>query len=215
MANFENIDWDWVRGHYRLRVETHMALAYLHQSGQVAKFASLAVGEDDASGNYSASEHQLGPRILRGNPRAEQRVFDLAAGFLDTDSPAMVPMLIRKAQLKFLQIGVGSEISCMMKPSSFWVANKKSIWAHLVVKHDSIARANEALKLYTEEDVDSEMAYQYWAAIHAEMKGDLEQICKMSPQPAETGGLLASELTFLWADAISCNLFDVYHSKPA
>jgi len=46
----------------------------------------------------------------------------------------------------------------MVNPPVCWVANTRTIWTHLVIKHaDSIAKADEELKLYREADVTSEI----------------------------------------------------------
>jgi hypothetical protein len=67
--------------------------------------------------------------------------------------------LIKRARLKYLQIGVGSEISCMVN-GVCRVANTRTIWTHLVIKHGyDVAKADEELELYREADVTSEMAY--------------------------------------------------------
>ena len=79
-------------------------------------------------GNYSAAEHKLGPQILCENPNAHQRVFDLATKFMALTTAGDVPQLIKQAGMRFLQIGVGSEASCMVKPDVCWVANTRTIW---------------------------------------------------------------------------------------
>ena len=89
-----------------------------------------------------------GPKILTENINAERRVGDLAEKFIALRTAARF-RLIRGAQLQYLQIGVGSEASCMLNPEVCWVANTRTIWTHLVIKHaDDFAKANEELKLY-------------------------------------------------------------------
>src|ERR1700690_3281483 len=77
------------------------------------------------------------------------------------------PALIKAASVQFLQIGVGSEMSCMLNSKVCWVANTRTIWAHLLVKHnDNYAKADEELTLYRDNDATSEMAYKIWVGIH-------------------------------------------------
>ena len=71
-----------------------------------------------------------------------------------------VPTLIKQARLQYLRIGVGSEISCMVNPSVCWVANTRTIWTHLVIKHGyDVAKAEAELAAYRDDDATSEMAY--------------------------------------------------------
>ena len=206
-----------VKSHYDLRVKTHYRLLQMHNDGLVDDFASLALGEgkgeDDASGNYSAREHSLGSRILQSNRNAAQRVFDLASELLACKSPMEVTILIRRANLISLKVGVGSEISCMMQPSLCWVTNVRTVWAHLVVKYGgNRGKADEALLLYRQSDTESEMAYRMWEAIHDEMGQDMERIFVIGKQLSAAGGVESGDLRFLWADAVANGLYDAYHA---
>src|SRR5437870_3503429 len=106
MATFENLDWDWIISHYNQRVRTHQVLRQLLDGKLVTRFAELALGIEDGSGNYSANEHGLGPQILIGNVNSEQRVCELAKQFLLAETPSDIPPLILNARLKYLQISV-------------------------------------------------------------------------------------------------------------
>ena len=65
----------------------------------------------------------------------------------------------------------------MVNPKVCWVANTRTIWTHLVIKHaDSIKKADAELKLYRPADGSSEMDYRMWAAIHAELRVTLTRI---------------------------------------
>ncbi len=170
------------------------------------------MGISNPSGNYSSVEHGLGPKILGTNARAEPRILALAKEFFSLKHARMVPEMIRKAQIKFLQIGVGSELSCMINPKVCWVANTRTIWTHLVIKHnDDIGKADQELALYREADVASEMAYQMWAAIHAELDVALTRIGEMGKQLASEAGIIPGDITYLWADAIASDLYDRHH----
>jgi len=171
-----------VRQHYDERVNVSARLNRLLVPNSAPQFANLADGISDADGNYSAAEHGLGSKILYPpyNRNAEQRVFALAANFSTLTDARTVPDLIAQAQLRYLKIGVGSEISCMVNPQVCWVANKRTIWTHLVIKHnDNIQKEDDHLKLYRESDGISEMDYQMWTAIHAELR----RSCRLDPVP--------------------------------
>lgn len=160
MSALGTITWPKVRSHYDERVQIHGELSALRAKGTARRFVNLLLGVSNAAGNYSAEEHALGPKILTENVNAERRVGDLAEKFIALKTAREVPRLIRGAQLRYLQIGVGSEASCMLNPEVCWIANTRTIWTHLVIKHaDDFDKANEELKLYRNADVTSEMAY--------------------------------------------------------
>jgi hypothetical protein len=180
----------------------------------VPQFANLALGISDADGNYSAAEHHLGPKILYPpyNLNAEQRVFELAGKFSTLKDARTVPDLIEQAQLSYLKIGVGSEISCMVNPQVCWVANTRTIWTHLVIKHnDNIQTADEHLQLYREADITSEMDYQMWSAIHAELRVALTRIAEDGQAKAQKKNVIPGSITYIWADAIASAFYGTYH----
>ena len=153
MSLLQGLDWSAVKEHYEVRERTHKRLLDLYGSKNRAKFCGLALGIDHRSGNYSANEYKTGPKILGSNRDAERRVFDLATEFLKLKSAASVPEIIRRAGIKHLAIGVGSEFSCMINPKVCWVANTRTIWTDLIIKHhDNVEKANEELLLYRQAD---------------------------------------------------------------
>ncbi|HEU5340663.1 hypothetical protein [Edaphobacter sp.] len=186
----------------------------LARDNLVFPFANLALGISDPVGNYSAAEHGLGSKILGTNVNAERLVLDLARKFRLLNSASVVPELIRDAGIKFLQIGVGSEISCMVHPEICWVANARTIWTHLVIKHaDNTAKADEELRLYREADVTSEMAYAMWSDIHAQLDVALTRIADLSKEFARRAKVVPGDVTYLWADAIASSLYDLHHPR--
>ena len=214
MAIFDALNWATVRQHYDLRVRKHLDLIALHEGKIVNRFANEALGISDPTGNYSADEHGLGPRILGTNPNAEKRVFALATKFIALDNARTVPEIIRSAQLKYLQIGVGSEVSCMVNPKVCWVANTRTIWTHLVVKHaDDVSKADEELKLYKQADTTSEMEYRYWSAIHAELDVALTRVAEIGGALARNAGVEPGDIAYLWADAIASYMYGAYHRE--
>ena len=116
MSAISNLDWRKVREHYDLRCSVHKQLLELMKQGKRSKFVELLLGMSDLNGNYSAAEHGLGPSILSANINAVNRVWNLAIQFRSLKTPPDVPKLIRQAGLEYLQIGVGSEASCMLNP---------------------------------------------------------------------------------------------------
>jgi hypothetical protein len=212
MSVLETLEWSAVRRHYDQRSEIHRELLHLSSSNSTLPFVRLALGISDPAGNYSADEHKLGPQILSSNLNANQQVFNLARQFMTLQSARTVPDIIRKAAIRFLKIGVGSELSCMLNPEVCWVANTRSIWAHLVVKHaDSFARANEELMYYRTQDDTSEMAYRLWAAIHAELATSMTRIAEEGQTLARRSSVSPGEIKFLWADAIANALYEKYY----
>jgi hypothetical protein len=91
-------------------------LLALHKDNQASSFAQLLLGISDPTGNYSAHEHGIGPRVLADNLNSEKRIFSLGTEFLALQKARIVPALIRQAHLTNLGIGVGSEASCMLNP---------------------------------------------------------------------------------------------------
>jgi hypothetical protein len=182
----------------------------------VKDFAQMAVGFSDPDANYSASEghRPLGPDILNSNMNAERQIFELAGKFIPLTDARQVPEFIRAAQIKYLFIGVGSEISCMMNPQICWVANRRTIWTHLVVKHaDNIGKADAELELYRDSDETSEMAYSKWAAIHAELRVALTRIAEQGDTLSRNAKIPPGDIIFLWADAIASQLYGMYHPQ--
>lgn len=212
MSALDTITWPNVRSHYDERVRIHGELLALREKGNPRQFANLLLGVSNAAGNYSAKEHALGPKILAENVNAERRVGDLADKFIALKAAREVPRLIRSAQLRYLQIGVGSEASCMLNPEICWVANTRTIWNHLVIKHaDDFDKANDELKLYRHADVTSEIAYQMWAHIHQELAASMTRIAEEGETLARRAKVEPGAIKYLWADAIASELYDDHH----
>jgi hypothetical protein len=99
----------------------------------------------------------------------------------------------------------------MINPQVCWTANTRTIWAHLVIKHDdNFDKANEELALYRQADVSSEMAYQMWAYIHAELATAMTRLAEQGEKLARSAGVSAGLIPHLWADAISSELYDQF-----
>jgi hypothetical protein len=212
MSVLSELCWADVRAHYDRRVDVHQKLLRLHDAGPSEEFSRLLLGVSNASGNYSAAEHHLGPKILAENPDVHRRLHTLASELRKLTSARSVPSVIRAAGLSYLAIGVGSEASCLMNPRVCWVANTRSIWTHLVQKHqDCVGKADEELKLYRESDAASEMAYRMWAAIHGQLERSLTRVAERGAASALLEDVEPGEITFLWSDAISSALYAAHH----
>jgi len=202
------LDWHLVRQHYDEREAVHVRLLKLHQGKLFKPFVELVIGRSDQNGNYSAAEHAIGPKILATNSNAEQRIIALADLFLGVKRGIDVPPLIKSAGISYLKIGVGSEMSCMMNPAICWVANTRTIWAHLLVKHnDSYSKADAELALYRDEDTSSEMTYKIWVDIHRTLDTAMTRLATMGTQQAQKQGIQPGQYKYLWADAVANALY--------
>lgn len=70
MPGLNGLDWRQIKSHYQHRVRVHSRLLNLLDRSTANEFVALGVGISDGNGNYSASEHHLGPKILESNPGA-------------------------------------------------------------------------------------------------------------------------------------------------
>jgi hypothetical protein len=207
------LDWKLVRHHYDEREAVHRRLLTLNSTKLETQFFELAVGISDPNGNYSAGEHHIGPKIQTSNANHASRVAELGARFLQVKTGLDVPPLIKAASISFLQIGVGSEMSCMMNPTICWVANTRTIWAHLLIKHnDNYSKADEELRLYRDNEATSEMAYKIWLGIHKTLDTAMTRLATMGTEQAKTAGITPGSLKYLWADAVANALYTEHFS---
>ncbi len=206
---WETIDYTAARSLYLKRFETHKQLRDFLDHGNVDSYIQLALAIKNPHGNFSAYEHGLGPRILASSK--PDKVFLLAGQFDACKSPKEVSGAIRKANLAYLKISVGSEMAAMLCPDRFWVANRRTIWAHLVLKHGgSVSLANEELHLYAQGDLDSEMAYKIWEEIYLELGGNLAKLASLGSKEALKQNIPPGDLQYLWADAVADTLFNEF-----
>lgn len=207
------VDWSEVKSQYQMRSKISAELRTLMNDGQVRKFAELAIGISDDAGNYSAAEH---PRIKASIPTNLNwmgRVFNLAKEFIPLKNASEVPQLIDRANLDYLKISVGSELSCMMNPKVCWVCNVRTIWTHLAWTRGP-GEAEELLKAFRIGDSDSEMAYSNWSVgFHPDLGGSLTEVSEEGKKLSLAANVPPGELTFLWADAIASHVYDDYHQK--
>jgi hypothetical protein len=216
MLLLEGLDWAGIRRHYEDRVKESQNLRELAAVSNIKDFVELALGlPGKETGNYSAAEHNLGPKILASNRNALEGVYELAQKFLLLDNAMAVPELVRRAQMKYLQIGVGSEISCMVNPEVCWVCNTRTIWIHLA-NTQGIRQAEEALQLFREGSSDSDMAYGSWAnAYHPELSPSLLSLANAGSALAMKADVIPGEISYLWADAIASAAYGKYHPRSS
>ena len=101
----------------------------------------------------------------------------------------------------------------MMNPTICWVANSRTIWAHLLIKHnDDYGKADEELELYRDNDTSSEMAYKIWVAIHKTLDTAMTRLATMGSSGAHACGVSPGSLKYLWADAVANALYAEHFS---
>ncbi|MFY9260470.1 MAG: hypothetical protein WAO71_08190 [Gallionella sp.] len=205
----ENLNMHEVRGHYDARFECHQHLCTLLKTGKATDFLDLALGISDPIGNFSAREHGLGPMVLSANRPAS--IIKLAESFLSETDPNKMVGSIYAANIKYLKVSVGSEMAMMLKPSNFWVANVRTVWTHLLLKHCyDLGKANEELKLYRSQEMTSEMEYQIWKEIYRLMKPSIAKVCEKGNAVANEQGAESGSLSYMWFDAIANSLYEQF-----
>ena len=199
------IEMQAVRSHYDRREALRRRLLTLLERNDAEGYAQLAVGISDEAGNYSAAEHRLGSRIIAEN--GNNAVLALGNA-LNTCPRRQLKKTIDDARLRYVRIGVGSEMAMMLRPRDFWVANVRTLWAMLLLRHgDDIETANAELRLYRNADPDSEMNYSLWAELHPNLEEPMKRLSNLGRQESERMGMEPGSLTYLWADAIANELF--------
>ncbi len=208
------LDFFRVRDIYNDRYNTHQVLKAALERKDTEDYVDLAlgIGRDNASGNYSAAEHGLGPRIL--SESTPERVFNLACSFLECKSAEEVLTKIYSANMPYLKISVGTEMSMMLRPEIFWVTNVRTIWSHLLMRHHwDVDLANEELSLYRKQARDSEMHYDTWHDFHFIIKPFLLELANLGNTEAANQNVEPGELTYLWADAIADELYNEFAER--
>jgi hypothetical protein len=202
MSKLNFLEMNDVLAHYTRRHALGRTLTGFLNNSDSKKFAELALGISDSEGNYSAAEHGLGPQILAMTKAS--MILDLGKRLANCADPKRVVDEIYSARIPNLKISVGSEIAMMLCPDRFWVANTRSIWAHLLVKHDfDYAKANEELRLYRDPERTSEMDYRLWKAIYLVMQPNLLALGRMGDDEASAQGVRSGKEKNLWYDAIA------------
>jgi hypothetical protein len=207
-ADLDHLDMEKIRGHYESRLEISERLKQFHNQQEFKSFAELTLGiTSDGQGNYSARDHALGPQILSNT--SPKDIYILASDLIDLDDPREMLRTIYDRNIPYLKVSVGSEIAMMMKPQTFWVANTRSVWAHLLVKHNFNYRiANEELSLYRDDEEESEMHYRKWREICLVMKQTLVELGKRGDKQASKQRMQVGKIRNIWHDAIANALYE-------
>lgn len=204
----QQLDYEYVHENDHERRRVHRLMNRYLKGGQIKPFVELALAIDEKFGNFSAHDHGLGPLILAHN-RAE-RVADLAHEFMKCSRGDEVPEIIRNADISYLKIGVGTEMSCLLRPRDFWVTNVRTIWAHLVVQHSgNVPRANDALALYRDSERESEMEYQIWGVLHRDLAPSMRTIAAEGSKAAVAAEFVGADSDYLWADSVANALYEM------
>lgn len=199
---------------YYYREEVHKNLVGFLENKEKYKYVKLALGISDCHGNYSASQHEynLGPKILDNN--SIDNVFNLAEKLYFCNESNNISKIIKRHNLPFLKISIGSEMAMMLKPNDFWVVNVRSTWAHLLLKNNfNYNIANEELKLYRDQDRGSEMDYRIWEDIYPSIGESLQKLGEMGKLEADRQGVKSGQFRYLWGDTIANALYEMYARK--
>ncbi len=206
MTLLNNISVKSVYDHYVQREAIHFKLLELFRQQKIDDFANLAVGVSDQRANYSASEYGGGVLILQRN--STQAIYNLANELYSCADPNYIPDIIYRHAIGYLKISIGSELSMMLRPNDFWVANVRTIWAYLLIKHaDNYKHANEELELYKDGERNSEMDYAIWSDMHRMLETSQVRLHDLGVEEAERQRLVVGKLKYLWADAIANELY--------
>ncbi|MGZ8176021.1 MULTISPECIES: hypothetical protein [Methylobacter] len=203
-----NIKMDIVFTNYQQRLAAHQELMRLFQSQNIDGYTNLALGISLPEGNYSASEHNLGPHVLSHNRK--ESVFNLASQLIVLHNAHHVPQTIYQTNMPYLRISLGSEMAMMLNPDKFWVGNVRTIYTHLLLKHrGNRAIADEELRLYKEPDGrrPSEMEYKIWRDLYLSLENSLQQIASMGNEEANNQSAPVGDHVYMWADAISSHVY--------
>src|SRR5262249_44942443 len=120
------------------------------------------------------------------------------------------------ARLRYLGVAVGSEASCMVNPKVCWIANTRTVWAHLVIKcGGNIAKAKRDLGLFTGSDATREVNYKKWAAIHNELSSTIALIAKEDDGLANHRTVHPGSISYLWAGAIASGHYELHNLKKS
>jgi hypothetical protein len=103
----------------------------------------------------------------------------------------------------------------MLRPNDFWVANARTIWAYLLIKHaDNYEHANEELKLYRDGERDSEMSYEVWSGMHRMLETSQVRLHDLGLIESERQGVPVGLMRYLWSDAIASELYASNATRP-
>ncbi|MGI9250177.1 MAG: hypothetical protein ACR2PR_03140 [Pseudohongiellaceae bacterium] len=198
-----NLDMPKVKRHYLMRANISSQLKELLIEDKKEDFAKIAVGHTNRAGNYSASKRALSELILE-QPGSYSSIVRLANEFNGGQLRVNdIPNTIRKADISYLDISVGSEIACLLRPDKFWVGNVRTIWPHLLLENE-----------WDRDQADNaEACYKEWPAIYPTMESSLDSIEELAEGWATNQDVTPGPLKYLWIDAVCSELYELYARK--
>ncbi|MDN3517028.1 hypothetical protein QWY84_05345 [Aquisalimonas lutea] len=194
---------------YQQRLAAHYEIIKYFETKNIEQYVDLALGISRPEGNYSAAEHKIGPQVLTHNPKA--LVYNLAIQLGNLKDSYHVPVTIYRANIPYLRISLGSEMAMMLNPDKYWVGNVRTIYTHLVLKHNgNRSMADEELRLYREPDGSrpSQMEYRIWRDIYLSLEASLRKVARLGSDEATKQKAPSGKHVFMWADAISSCVYD-------
>lgn len=210
-----HLDMAEVHSHYVQRYKLHQKMVAAFTAKDAAAYSNLALGISDPAGNYSAAEHHLGNMIVKVN--GADAILALAQTLYAAPSPKKLPALLTTADVKYLKISIGSEMSMLLRPDTFWTTNVRTVWAHLLNESgDDYKEANDALSVFRGDSDDKksshnwdapDMSYALWSDFHVKLETTLKRLSSLGVAEAEKQGVKPGKLRFLWADAIANEMY--------
>ena len=217
MRRLANINMADVKEHYLHRVSIHRQLVWLLCNNRIKAYVQLAIGNDDISGNYSASDrtHDLRPAILSSNK--EELIFSFAKALYRKNcktSEDLKSLIYNEYNLPYIKISIGSEMAMMVRPKEFWVANIRTVWSYILIeKNFHYEESEELLELYNSH-VDSEIDYSVWREIYSEIGKNLIKLSELGITEAKRQKVVVTNYQYylyLWSDAIANAMYEDYY----
>jgi hypothetical protein len=212
-------DFNMVKSAYDCRLDIHRQLIAYFDASKEKEFVEMAIGitkQGSCNGNYSASEHLLGNKILTSNGYNYHSIFNLAKK-LRISKFTHIPKLIYDADISHLKISVGSEMAMMLKPNELWVGNIRTYWVYFLVQEGfnkkGLKAAKDAVNLFKTNEKDSIMEYNVWKYLYLSLKEPLNKLVEeYNSSSSVPSALIPKDSNYLWADAIATHLYEYYMS---
>lgn len=191
--------WDVARRSVAARIRAHL------KRGDAERFASLALGQEDPNGNWSATSRGEGSRALAASP--PKRILELGRRLSECD-PADVPRVIREEAVPHVGLAIGSEIACCLRPRECWVYNRRTRFARFLV--DLEGRWNEAEELFGVAEASRMEAGdpEVERVLYQETGLALRRLGEAAAEIAAREGLAPDDLDFLWADSVAAVVYE-------
>jgi hypothetical protein len=189
-------------------------LIELHDSSKKTEFVKLLIGESNPAGNYSASEHGHDANIWYNN--RPQLIWDFGTELLyDASDEFSIISAIENHAISYLKLAIGTEMACMLRPKDFYVANSRTCWGFLVVKHNGDrALATEEWNAYqgSLEDLRwNKFTDEEYCMVKdlyvSEMRPRIDVLYEESLKWTNGDLSLISQYKYLWVDSICSHFY--------